>query len=276
MSDWLVALDLGALKGVAAMLLLPPFPLLLLALVGALWLPRHRWRGWACLGLALAGIWLTSTAALGELLMRSLVPSPPALTAADIQRLRGAPHTAILVLGAGRRQLALEYGAASLKPFTLARLQYGLWLARRTGLPVGYSGGLWHGVKHGAPGQPDEPTEAEVAGRVAAQDFKQPLRWLEDRARDTRENASFSVPLLHADGITRIVLVTHGFHQRRALRNFERALRETGLVMDIVPAPLGLQPPASFDRLADWLPTAERFSDTRLALHEWLGWLAGA
>jgi len=269
MSDWLVALDLGALKGALAMLLLPPLPLLLLALAGAMWLPRRRQAGWACLGLALAGLWLTSTSALADVLLRQLVPSPPALTTADIQRLKAAPHTAILVLGAGRRKLALEYGAASLKPFTLERLQYGLWLARQTGLPVGYSGGLGFGIS-------GEATEAEVAGRVAAQDFKQPLRWLEDHARDTRENARFSLPLLHADGITRIVLVTHGFHQRRALRNFERTLRDSGLTMAIVPAPLGLSPPATFDRLSDWLPTAEGFSDTRLALHEWLGWLAGA
>jgi uncharacterized SAM-binding protein YcdF (DUF218 family) len=270
MNALLSALHLGALKGLLTALLLPPLPLLLLAAWGgwALWRGRRR-RGGAGLAVALLGLWLCTTTALGDVLMRTLVPSPPALAPADVQRLTGAPHTAILVLGAGIHREALEYRAASLKPLTLERLHYGLWLARRTGLPVGYTGGPGYG-------RDGEVSEAEVATRVAAEDFGQPLRWREARSRDTHENADFSVPLLQADGITRIVLVTHGFHQRRALRNFERAVQASGAAITLVPAPVGLRPPATFDEWADWLPTREGFVLVHLALHEWLGWVAGA
>ncbi|OYU71816.1 MAG: hypothetical protein CFE45_42100 [Burkholderiales bacterium PBB5] len=190
------------------------------------------------------------------------------MSAAQRQALKGAPHTAIVVLGAGRRAQVLETGEAALKPLTMERLAHGLWLAKRTGLPVAYSGGIGHGSLPGA-------TEAEVAQRVATQDFGQPLRWTEDRSRDTRENARYSVALLHAAGIQRIVLVTHAFHQRRALAAFERASRDAGVAMALLPAPVGVLPQRPLN-LGDWLPNEEAFALSRIVLHEWLGWLAGA
>ena len=47
--------------------------------------------------------------------------------------------------------------------------------------------------------------------------------------------------------------------------------------MRLVPAPVGLRPDLGPDlSLGDYLPSAEGFALTRLALHEWLGRLAGA
>jgi len=172
------------------------------------------------------------------------------------------------VLGAGRKREAPEYGSADLKPMTLERLRYGLWLGRQTRLPVGYSGGLGFG-------SPPGPTEAAIAARIAERDFNARLRWLEDRSRDTNENARYSVPLLRAAGIDRIVLVTHGFHQRRALAAFERAAAQDGAAMRVIAASVGLPPPGALEP-GDWLPSSEGFAMTRLALHEWLGRIAGA
>ncbi len=268
MNALFVALGIEHWKGVLGALLLPPLPLLLLAALGALLLPRRRQLGRALVLVAVAGLWATSTPGVGSLLISALTRPPPALSAAQITALAGAPHTAILVLGAGRKLEAPEYRAADLKPLTLERLRYGLWLARQTGLPLAYSGGIGHG-------SPDGPTEADTARRVAQRDFGVRLRWAEGRSRDTRENARYSVAMLHADGVTQLLLVSHGFHQRRALAAFERAIREAGITMRVVAAPMGLRRPLGWE-LGDWLPGDEGLALTRLALHEWLGWLAGA
>jgi uncharacterized SAM-binding protein YcdF (DUF218 family) len=44
---------------------------------------------------------------------------------------------------------------------------------------------------------------------------------LEGRSRTTRENAKFSIPLLHALGAHRVIIVTSWYHSRRALHCFE-------------------------------------------------------
>lgn len=278
MNDLFVRLGLEAWKPLLTVLLLPPVPLLLLVLWGAWRLARRRAAGsaagsaagWVAVWLGLAALWATGTPALGDALVSALTTPPPALAAAERAALAGAPHTAIVVLGAGRKLLAPEYAAADLKPLTLERLRYGLWLARQTRLPLAYSGGLGHG-------SPAGPSEAAVAGQIAKRDFGQTLRWTEDRSRDTDENARYTVALLHADGIRQVVLVTHDFHQRRALAAFERALRASGVAMRLVPAPVGLRPaPGPGWALGDYLPTPEGFALTRLALHEWLGRMAGA
>ena len=274
MNDLFIRLGVEAWKPLLTVLVLPPVPLLLLVLWGAWRLARRRAAdgaaGWVGVGLGLAALWATCTPALGDALINALTTPPPALTAGERAALAGAPHTAIVVLGAGRKLLAPEYAAADLKPLTLERLRYGLWLARQTRLPLAYSGGLGYG-------SPAGPSEAAVAGQIAKRDFGQTLRWAEARSRDTNENAQYTVALLHADGIRQIVLVTHDFHQRRALAAFERALRASGVAMRLVPAPVGLRPNLGQDlSLGDYLPSAEGFALSRLALHEWLGRKAGA
>lgn len=268
MNELFARLGLLALKPALAALVLPPVPLLVLVLLGAWVLPRRRRAGWTLVLAGLAGLWLMCTPAVGGALLRALTQPPPALAPAQRHRLADAPRTAIVVLGAGRRLDALEYGEADLKPMTLERLRYALWLARATRLPVFYTGGVGRA-------SPPGPTEAEIAQRIAERDFGLKLRWTEDRSRDTRENAAYSVPLLHAAGIEHVIVVTHDFHQRRALADFERALRHQGVTMRLTAAPVGVSPRGRGE-FADWLPGAEGFELTRLALHEWLGWLAGA
>jgi uncharacterized SAM-binding protein YcdF (DUF218 family) len=190
------------------------------------------------------------------------------LPARQIADLRQAAHTAVLVLGAGRRTLLLEYGQADLTALTLERLRYGWWLARQTGLPLAYSGGVGHGASQGV-------TEAEAVALVTARDHGVPLRWAEGRARDTNENARYSVAMLQADGITRVVLVTHGFHQRRALAAFQRAVAQSGRPLQVLAAPVGLRP-APTGEVSDYLPGPQGLLDSSIAVHEWLGRLAGA
>jgi uncharacterized SAM-binding protein YcdF (DUF218 family) len=269
MNDLLVRLGIEPWKPYVSMLVLPPVPLLLLILLGVLVLGRSRRWGAALVLAGTLGVWALATPALGELLLQRLTQPPPVLDAARVAGLRGAPHTAIVVLGAGRRLRSLDYGAPDLSLRTLERLRYGLWLAKQTGLPVAYSGGVGHG-------SPAGESEAEIAMRVAERDFGQRLRWTESRSRDTRENAALTVPMLKAAGVQHVVLVTHNYHQARALAAFRRAAGREGLALTLTPAPLGVLRPGDASEPGDFLPSAEGLQATVIALHEWLGRLAGA
>lgn len=267
MNELLFSLGLQDLKR-WSVLLLPPTPLLVLALLGGWQLARRRALGWLMLVLAMTGLWLTSTAGMAELLKQRLLRPPPPVSAEQVAALRRAPETVIVVLGAGRRELAPEYGMATLSPLSMERLRYALWLARETQLTVAMSGGVGPG---GAPGA----SEAEIGARIAAREFGRPLRWVETASRDTRENALRTTALLQPERVARIVLVTHDFHMRRALRNFERAAARSGWAVQIVPAPLGLATPGPWT-LGDWLPSGAGARECWIVLREWLGWVAGA
>lgn len=267
MNDLLVTLGIASWKPVIGALLLPPTPFVLLVLVGGALMRRSRGLAWALLLAGALGTWFMCTPVAATALTRLLLSPPPALGAGQIAGLKNAPKTAIVVLGGGHK-LAPEYGLSDLTHFGIERLRYGLWLSRQTSLPVAFSGGLGHGSRPG-------PTEAEIAARVAASEFGQPLRWTESASRDTNENAVRSLPLMRTQGIEHIVLVTHGFHMRRALAAFERAAQGAPTPMKLTPASMGLDAPARGD-LHDWLPSRAGFDKVNIALHEWLGRLAGA
>ncbi len=263
-------LGIEAWKPILTALLLPPVPLLLAMFVGArLMLPR-RGLGWLLIVLSCAGIWLSACTGVGRMLEQFLLHVPPALTAERLREIKsdtGAKATtAIVVLGGGVEPFAPEYGVTNLDYQSLERLRYGLWLSRETGVPVGFSGGVGRGQTQGA-------AEAEVAARIAAQEFGRPLRWTEDQSRDTRENAARTVPLMQSSGITRILLVTHGAHMPRAKRAFDEAAAARGLTVEA--APMGLAGRIEVPAL-DWLPTALGTSRVRTALREWLGRVMGA
>lgn len=261
-------LGIEGLKSTLGTLLLPPVPLIALVLVSARLMARTRWLAWCGIFIACAGLWATCTTVFSDALMRVLLTAPQALSVSQIGALKHAPKTAIVVLGAGRTLLAPEYAAATLKPMTVERLRYGIWLARQTGLPLAYSGGVGYGAEPG-------PSEAEVAARVAAQEFGLALRWTEALSRDTNENAIRTLALLAPQGIEHIVLVTHDFHMPRALANFERAQRDAQVRIEIQPAPMGIRADGP-TTLGEWLPSRTGFMLTHLVLHEWLGRLMGA
>nr|WP_316638580.1 YdcF family protein [uncultured Roseateles sp.] len=268
MNEFLIATGLITWKPLLGILVLPPVPLLLLVLLGAACLRRRPWLGWLGVLGGCLGLWLMGTGAVAGALNARLDSQHPTLGPAQIHALSQSPKTAIIVLGSGRILLAPEYGRADLKPMTHERLRYGLWLAQKTGLPVGYSGGLSYGSEPG-------PSEAEIAASVAEQVYRQPLRWTESRSRDTNENAIRTLELLAPQGITHIVVVTHGFHMPRAIAAFERAKLRANSKVVIQAAPMGLKVRQALSA-GDWLPTRGGYVGTLLALHEMLGRWMGA
>ncbi len=272
-------------KPVLTALLLPPVPLLLAVLVGArLMLSRRGW-GWLVVVLSVAGLWLSACTGFARVLEPLLLTASPPLRADRIAALRieappatgastghrrgghaGHSKVAILVLGGGVEPYAPEYGMSNLSSYSLESLRYGLWLGRETGWPVGFSGGTGWASRGDA-------AEADVAARIAAQEYGRPLRWVEAESRDTRENAARSLPLLQASGVRHVLLVTRGWHMQRAKALFDEAAVGTGLHIEA--APMGLADKVDAPLLS-WLPTSAGFERVRLVLREWLGWKIGA
>ncbi len=261
------------LKPLLTALVLPPVPWLVLMLVGARVMVRRGRLGAALMLLAAVLVWLSACQGVGRWLLPRLLSVPAPLTRAEVAALQPgrqqlAPTTAILVLGGGRVRRAPESGTADLTSKSIERLRYGVRIARESGLPLAFSGGVGWSQAADAGG----PSEAEIAQRVAERDFLRPIKWLETRSRDTRENAQLAVKMLNDAGVRHIVLVTHAWHMPRAARAFREA---AGDAMRITPAPMGYFV-ASERTAIDWVPTSEGFEQVRLVLREALALRLGA
>jgi uncharacterized SAM-binding protein YcdF (DUF218 family) len=87
---------------------------------------------------------------------------------------------------------------------------------------------------------------------------------MDDRSRDTVENAARMAELLRRDGVRRIALVTDASHIPRAAAAF----RAVGF--EVIPAPTAF--PLSMERpLLEWLPSSHGLTTCRMLLREWLG-----
>jgi uncharacterized SAM-binding protein YcdF (DUF218 family) len=236
------------LKTLLHTLLLPPGGPLLLATLGA-WLiarvhagARTRRVGWVLLVGGLASLWLLSVPVVADALTRVAERCP----ALDLTR--PVQAQAIVILGGeDARADAPEYGfqpAVTLD--LLGRVNYGAFIARRTGLPVLVTG---------------TPIEAEAMRVSLARDFQIDARWVENRSRDTFQNAAFSAKLLKPEGITHIVLVTDAMHEWRARQEFASA------GFDVVPAPVGVFVP----RRERFVPGLSALRRSTAALYELLG-----
>ena len=229
----------------------------------------RRGLGWLLILSSVGMLWLSSCSGFAYALTQFALRPPPALSASRIDELkaevRAKKPIAIVVLGGGSETLAPEYAVSSLNADSLERLRYGLWLSRETGIPVAFSGGVGWGQLGSTP-------EAQIAARIATQEFGHPIKWIEDQSRDTRENAARSVGLLKQAGIERVLLVTHGWHMPRSRRAFEQVAAGE---MQIEAAPLGVR-----NRLPQpavwWLPSAEGAVKVNHVLHELLGSAFGA
>lgn len=143
----------------------------------------------------------------------------PALT--DLEAAKGAD--VIVVLGGDIVHHAPEYGGEpTVGPLTLERLRYAAHLQRATDLPVLVTAGRI---------SPWDPPLGEVMARVLAEDFGVKPCWVESESRTTLENGRYSAPILRANGVRRICLVTHGYHIGRARLVFEAE------GFEVVPAP---------------------------------------
>lgn len=243
------------LKKLISALIMPPLGPLLLIAAGLLVVRRHprsgRTLAWAGLISALLLVTPQSVSPLVRGLEGHYAPL-------EEERLHQAD--AIIILGGGVRSHAPEFEGMTVNRLTLERLRYGARLARHSGLPVMVSGGST---------QPNQKkSEAELMKSALEDDFRIPVRWMESRSRDTRENANFCAAALLPAGIRRIVLVTHAAHMPRSVASFEDA------GFQVIPAPTAyLSGPADSDTPPE-MPSMNAAYAGWYAVHERLGLLA--
>jgi uncharacterized SAM-binding protein YcdF (DUF218 family) len=225
-------------------MILPPAGPLLLAVLGIFLYKRRPLLARACLVLGLGSLWLLSTPVVSDALSGLVEHYPPL----DFANIAGAK--AIVILGGGgQRVFAPEYGGPAAEPMLLERLSYGAYVAGKTGLPILVTG--YH-------------VEAHAMRGTLLRNFGIDPRWVDDESYDTFENARNSVRLLKADGVDRIVLVTHATHMWRSVHEF------TAAGIEVVPAPAGMRAPREYG-FSSYVPNPEALLRAHAALYELLG-----
>jgi uncharacterized SAM-binding protein YcdF (DUF218 family) len=232
------------LKTLLRNLILPPAGPMLLAIAGALLLRRRPRLARVLLAAGLGSLWLFTLPVVADVLTRMASHFPP------LDLVQPVDAQAIVILGGGgQRAYAPEYGGPAAGPLLLERLAYGAYLARSSGLPLLVTG---NGI------------EAYAMRATLARNFGVSVRWIDDRAYDTFENARNSARLLRADGVQRIVLVTSSTHLWRATQEF------TAAGLQVIPAPSGV-PAVRDEGVARYLPDAMALVRSYLATYELLG-----
>jgi uncharacterized SAM-binding protein YcdF (DUF218 family) len=237
------------LTNLLANVLLPPFVFVLLLVVALLTHRRQPRCSMLLIVLTAASLYALSTPWFSGVLQKSLEISQPIDLAAP-------PHAdAIVVLGGGRRIAALEYDGDTLNRISFERLRYAARMQRATHLPLLVTGG-----------KPDGGTiaEGDLMRRALTDEFHVPVHWIERAALTTLDNARLSAPILKHAKIKRILLISHAWHLRRAVPQFERQ----GL--EVIPAGIDFAS-TRLDSAFDLIPSAAGLLASTYALHEWLG-----
>jgi uncharacterized SAM-binding protein YcdF (DUF218 family) len=236
-----------------------PLNLLLAAALAGAWLSagRHARAGrraaivaivlLLAIGILPLGVWLIAP-------LENRFPPPPEPMAAPygILVLGGAINEE---LGAARGQVSLQEGAA--------RLTEAVALARRFPLArVVYTGGSGALIAGGA-------AEARDAGRLLVSLGLDPARiTLEDRSRNTDENARFTRALVHPEPSQVWLLVTSAYHMPRAMGLFRKA------GFDVLAYPVDYRSEGGIGDLRPNRETTRGLGVFDLAVHEWIGLLA--
>ena len=248
------------LSKVLGALVLPSNLLLLLLAVGCLALMRHRRRmGALCLGAGMAFYLAAGLGPLGLLLLRPLedrFPRPPDNMAAP---------TGIIVLGGGMNEILYKDRQAFVLGSDGSRMTDAFILSRRfPGAKVIFTGGS------NAVIDDEGITEADAARAFYSAMGMAPERLvLEDRSRNTDENARFTREIVKPQPGERFVLVTSAVHMPRAVGLFRKA------GFDVVPYPSNYQTRGTDEDFWRMSTTAasglSRFDQ---AAREWVGLLA--
>jgi uncharacterized SAM-binding protein YcdF (DUF218 family) len=228
----------------------PVFLFLVLVALGWLVGRYSRRCGRIVVGAAVIALYALSTPFVGGRLLSMLEAAVPTVPPTG----EAAPQ-AVVVVSAGIRRSARPGIVDTVGPLTLERIRHAAQLHRATGLPILVSGGRLGGM----------PTVASTMRDALVEDFATPVRWVEDAARTTYENAKFSTALLHADGIRSAYLVTHAWHMPRA----QEAFAEMGL--SVVPAAAAFTPVRPGLSPRDLFPRARGLAMSTHALHELVG-----
>ena len=165
---------------------------------------------------------------------------------------------AIVVLGGGLRDSKELYAPLAVPQIPLERMRYAAYLYQQTQLPILITGA-----------SPNGNSEAKIMQQEFLNFFDTPVKWLEERAKTTKENALFSAQILEKEQIQKIVLVTNQWHMQRAKMLFEKQ------GFDVLPASVGpgITPDSYELNMMHFSPQAGAISANMQLLKEWIGYL---
>lgn len=202
--------------------------------------------------------WMFSTPIITQQFLDSLQNKFQPLQLNRLSKEKG--KSAIVILGAGIDN-AREYKSKHvLSSMTFKRLHYAAHLYARSQLPIIVSGGNKDN---------SADTEASLMSETLEESYHIKTKALENKSRNTEEEANYLVPILAAHHITTIYLVTHAWHMPRSIYAFSQVFKKTGV--EVIPAPTGYISLLSEDRLANYLPSLKALDASVYVLHEYLG-----
>jgi len=240
------------LKKILVPFLLPPGIFITMLIISGLWsLARKYWKiGLINIFIALL-MWSLSTTPVSDMLMRGLE--------ADL-KIPDNPHgDVIILLGGGVYENVPDLsGIGSPREDMTGRILTAVRLQKRLNVPIIISGGaVFKGQK----------AEAPIIKRFLV-DLGVPEGKIivEDKSRDTFENANNTKKICKQKGYSKVMLVTSGLHMKRSVLSFEK------VDMKVTPVPANLRTSAGkIYQWYDYLP--ESFGNSAFAMHEYLGLL---
>jgi len=242
------------LANIFTTLILPPGGFIALGVIGLgislLW----KKLGSLVAALSLVGILLCSLPVVASLLTDTLQTDAP-LVDKDLKRTL-ANVDALVLLAGGRRSDAEEFDGDTVSEFTLERVRYAAWLAKRTGLPLIVSGGRL---------DDENKSLAELIKDVLQKEFIVIVDQIEGDSRNTFENAKNTANILKINKMKKIALITHAWHMPRAKKAFEH------FGIEVIPAPTAFYGRSPHLSSLDFLPSAHAFLYSSMAFHELFG-----
>jgi len=213
---------------------------------------RKRWKlGLANLAVGLM-LWVLSTAPMANFLIHGLE--------ADYSIPARPPGDVIILLGGGMIENVPDLsGTSSPSPSTMSRIVTAVRLYRRLKLPIVVTGGRAYDDADSA--------VATIAKRFLV-DLGVPenLIIVEDRARDTAQNARLTVAICRQRGFSKPILLSAAYHLKRAGMAFEAA------GMHATPFPAYFMGSRNIPYTGrHLLPRAGTLCTSTIALHEYIG-----
>ncbi len=240
-----------------AALLLPPGIFIAALLFISLYMYYHKQRGRCLVAAVTLAMYLLSTGWVAGMLMRPLE---------DIQPGKVEQAEIIVVLGggaSGRNNMLNNDG--ELGGFSANRLLTAAQLQRKLQIPLMITGGQVFA---------ESGNEAHISRKVLLNlGISDSMIIVEDKARNTAENAAHALSICRELGVQKVCLVTSAFHMKRSLTNF--AGQNNDGYFTFLPYPCDYQiSDQSVVDIFSFVPRQDALEISYLALHEYLGILA--
>ena len=247
-------MDIFFLKKTVTAFLLPPGIFILLLCISGILLITHKRRKAGIFNIATGGLlWIAALSPVGNRLMANIEQGQniPVEIQGDV----------IILLGGGIYPYARDFtGTGVPSEDMLSRVVTAVRAQKRLHLPILVSGGAIAG----------RTPEAVVVRRFLL-DLGVPAEKIlvEDKSRDTTENARYCRSICSRHGFRRPLLITSGYHMRRSVFAFGRE----GMKVAPLPAFLRSSTTATNYLFIDFMPNADALATTSAVLRERIGLL---